>query len=738
MAELNLEAADSPALPSSDPTKPRRGRPKGWRMPTFATLSDLTIEDFAFLRGIANGMSPAWSFEQFYGNVHFDRLGKPDPHGLEINGLARQLEARVQEAARGSVIKEVAAAARDLAEPIIETTVSEKAKAQTHMSFTDWFDSLPEDFYSENELEDRYREYLEEHGVDDSGGAASEAEQGEVLSVSQQIKRRIAAINMLQLYLSMRPTPQALTTYWLAPKLCEAFAAHRVGTLGEMMAWIALQGRHWHKQIHWFGPARAQRLMAWIRDHEETLGPLLTVGPEWQPSKRLSKLTQPLVQASHTLELVVSPRTGIASHSPTQLVTSYGIVPLEMLRVPDAMDGSTGPFRPATANSLNASNDYEAVQTWLASYLSAGKVHTFEAYRKEIERFYLWCLHEAHRPLSGVTLQEATAYQHFLTAIPSQYIYAKPVVRGTPQWKPFKGQLTPQSQNYALLVLRIFYKAMRDAGYMSMNPFAALKSNAAGNKSRVMDTTRTFHTADLALLTKAIEALPALSSNSLQAQASARRTKLLIHLAVTTGLRLHEISGSDLTSLRRARVDGLESDDWVIDVVGKGSKRREALLQEPVLAMIRQHHEDFEKLLMLGSPTQASERLEQFRKRPPLLAALFAPVGEESRLIGEDSTLANDNSSLSRTGIYKSLKAFVRFASTLADSPERAAHLARASTHWLRHTFAHEVLKANPGDDGLIMAQQLMGHASISTTAQYLKEDASKRIKAARRVRPLA
>jgi integrase len=35
------------------------------------------------------------------------------------------------------------------------------------------------------------------------------------------------------------------------------------------------------------------------------------------------------------------------------------------------------------------------------------------------------------------------------------------------------------------------------------------------------------------------------------------------------------------------------------------------------------------------------------------------------------------------------------------------------------------------------MAQLLLGHASINTTAEYLKEDQSKKVKAARKVRPL-
>ena len=784
-----------PALPVDDPVpadqtealeatpavarqRGRRGRPIGWRMPTFATLNDLTLEDFSFLRGVNSGMTPIWAFEQFYANVHFDRLGRPDPesrpHGLEINALARNLEARVLQAARGSVIKDVAVAAKALAEPSIAANVSEAAKVETHMAFTEWFESLPEDFYREDELEDRYREYLEEQGVatpsgrhglpgEEGNADAGHDAQMEVLSASQQMKRKLAAINTLQTYLAMRPTPAALTNFWLAPKVCDALAVHRVSTLGELMRWIGIEGRHWHKKIHWFGAYRAKRLQAWLKDHEPTLGPLLTVGPQWKPKPPLKASIAPLCPVSDTLELVYDPRTGMSAPSPTQLVRRFGIAPLELLTYPAELDGSTGPFRPLTPNAFNANNDYQAVQIWLGSFLSAGKQRTFESYRREVERFYVWCLMEAKVPLSGVSLQQATAYQMFLQNIPEKYITTKVLNRTDPAWRPFKGQLNARSQSYALQVIRSLYKALMDSGYMSINPFAALKSSALGAKRQAMDTTRTLHEEDLELVAKALAALPGLRSTSLAQQAFARRTQLLLHLALTTGMRLAEISAGNLLSLRHPRVDDKEAEDWMIDVMGKGSKVREMPLQSEVLDLIKAHHADWKALLgasseggqaetldraipdaavpdvrgALPSPSDILVRLQQFERCPPLVAALYAPVGSEARCIDGDSVMANDNSALSRSGIYKTLKGFFKQAAKQAETPERAVRFTQVSTHWLRHTFAHEVLRANNGDDGLIMAQLLLGHASINTTAEYLKEDQSKKVKAARKVRPL-
>ena len=71
---------------------------------------------------------------------------------------------------------------------------------------------------------------------------------------------------------------------------------------------------------------------------------------------------------------------------------------------------------------------------------------------------------------------------------------------------------------------------------------------------------------------------------------------------------------------------------------------------------------------------------------------------------------------------------FFQAVAQRADDERLRADFERASCHWLRHTFAREVLRATGND--LAVTQQLLDHRSISTTGIYVKADMTQRIEA--------
>lgn len=722
---------DAPIPPTGDPSlplKPKRGRRVGWRMPTLANLDQLTLEDFSFVRGVMSGMKPYLAFKQFYANRHFDANGNPViPHGAEINSHAERLQLAILAAARASDKPEARAAALALERPTPEPVAAPIMIAQAHLDYTQWAESQPEDMYSENEMVEFYKEYLAEQGV----GAAT----GGHLEVAEQslgVNAKVKAINALQTQLATLPHPEHQTRLWLAASLVKAFAHRGVTTMGGVVQSISVAGRHWHRDIKGLGPGRAARIEGWLEDHADTLGQLQRTGLHWEVAPPLAQTIVPLQRALTPPLLSYTAGSDIAEPTPTTLALRSGIAPLELMKVPAELDGQRGTFRTATPNHLGAKTDIEAVGAWLNGYLAAEKTRTYDAYRREVERFYIWAVLEGQCALSSITLSLAQQYQAFLQAIPEHYIGTARVTRHDPRWRPWRGQLESSSQNYALGVLYQMYNALHKNAYVTGNPFESIQYHAGGIKRHAMDVTRSLHADDLILVRVALSSLPGLNSDTLRKAALARRTCLILHLALTTGMRLAEIANTNLTSLTHPVVDGRLAEDWIIKVIGKGQKEREVPISQKLRNMISKHHEDW-KNLMSGD----RQRIAAFENAPPLIAALEAPVRDGSRLISDQTLLANDNSALSANGLYRTLKTFFKQMSRKERDPEIQARILKFSTHWLRHTFAHEVLRENNNDEGLKLAQQLLGHASINTTAEYLKQDQSAKVKAARKVDPL-
>ncbi|ABE46912.1 site-specific integrase [Polaromonas sp. JS666] len=708
------------------PLKKKRGRPVGWRMPTLAELDRLTLEDFSFVRGVMSGMKPHVAFKQFYANRHFDADGKPViPHGAEINSHAERLQLSILAAARASDKPEARAAALALERPTPEPAAAPPAVAQAHMDYTQWAESQPEDMYSENEMVERYKEYLADQGAAASG-------HHEVADQSLSVNAKVKAINALQTQLATLPQPDHPTKLWLAASLVKAFTRRGVTTMAGVVQSISVAGRHWHRSIKGLGPGRAARIEGWLDDHAHSLGELQRRGRHWDVAPPLEKAILPMQRAPAVALLSYTAGSDTAASLSTSLVLRSGIAPLELMLIPPALDGQVGIFRTQTPNHLGAKTDIQAVGAWLNSYLVAGKKRTFDAYRREVERFYIWAVLEAQCALSSITLSLAQQYQAFLQAVPDCYISTARVTRHDPRWRPWRGQLEPSSQNYALGVLYQMYQALGKNAYVTGNPFASIQYDAGGMTRHAMDVTRSLHADDLYLVREALAVLPGLDSDTLRKAALARRTRLILHLALTTGMRLAEIASTSLSSLAHPVVDGRPAEDWIVTVLGKGQKKREVPISEKLVNMIQEHHADWRALMK-----NDAARIAAFDRSPPLIAVLEAPVREGGRTITDETQLANDNSALSSNGLYRTLKTFFRQMARKERDADLQARILKFSTHWLRHTFAHEVLRENDSDEGLKLAQQLLGHASINTTAEYVKQDLSAKVKAARKVNPL-
>jgi site-specific recombinase XerD len=756
-----------------------RGRQAGYRVPTFADLDELTVEDFSFVRGVVNGMSPHEAYARFYGNIHFDSQGAPlVPHGATLKATFDQLEQRILATAQASEDKRL-----QLAAAVISQTIpaegAEADKRDINEIYEAWFDSLPSaDYYGEAELPARFQEYLEDNEIEIRAALSSEVSRAVI------IDRKVKAINELQTILAYRPRPDADTSIWLAGTLASTLAQMQITTLRQLVKFIGATGRNWHRKVPRLGPIRAARLQAWLSEHADTVGRIQTSGPAWAPYVPLKSALVPLKRTGGTV-VDLMPEPGGALALPASQRPGWDIAPLELLQVPARLDGQEGLFRVRGPNLYEAKTDLDAITVWLRSFLVAEKKRTFEAYRREAERFLIWCYSIAHVAVSSVSIGHAQAYQAFFKQIPGELIGTERVTRDDPRWRPWRGQLSGKSQTYALTVIKLMYQALLTNGYLTGNPFSSLKSQAV--MDRGMDTSRSLDDGDLAWVNQVLErrkqsarrsaATPEVLGDNIAPcptlmQARTRRVELLLELLLRTGMRLEEVATSGVSSMFAAQVDGkVAPGEFALQVVGKGKKVRTVYIPGVVKELIEAHHRDVEQLIEKAEGLN-SPRLVAFRIERPLIAALTGFAANTSMPPANTGKRAF---ALGKHGIYKTLKHFLRTAAKrdiAALKPEYKAvkaALERASkradvhevarlqieirrldgdakvakrrltfsTHWMRHTFAKEVVRRNPDGAGLNYAQKALGHASIATTGAYLKQDISAMVKALRKVNPL-
>ncbi|MCZ8312345.1 MAG: tyrosine-type recombinase/integrase [Magnetospirillum sp.] len=188
------------------------------------------------------------------------------------------------------------------------------------------------------------------------------------------------------------------------------------------------------------------------------------------------------------------------------------------------------------------------------------------------------------------------------------------------------------------------------------------------------------------------------------------RDRLVVDIAWKTGLRRQEIADLDYLQFINVLLTGDPEAVHPIEVIGKGSKARNVLFDEELVADI-QHY-------------IANDRLFATRARS------VARDGERALLVTNAATRnGQPGRRLSANRLWEVVQnSSVKAGLTLEKHFEgKVVVEARVSPHDLRHTFAVMCLAGfmanNKTEDGLLHIQQLLGHAHYSTTRNvYLKE----------------
>ncbi|WP_238587336.1 tyrosine-type recombinase/integrase [Cupriavidus sp. IDO] len=274
--------------------------------------------------------------------------------------------------------------------------------------------------------------------------------------------------------------------------------------------------------------------------------------------------------------------------------------------------------------------------------------------------------------MSDLTRQQLLAYRHVLQ-------------HGSHGADSGSLPLSEATRTRALAVVASLYRYSYDTGYLHANPAAGLSS---GSRARAgFAPTRLIPPALLAACDAWLDAPEADTPNPL----GARRRCAIWALYRYAGVRLAELAWSAESGL--PRLDAEAPGRWALYVCGKGRKTRAIPPPTPCVAVLRAYR------LARGLPAKS-------------------PTHEVLPVIH-----GNKGEALQRAGLYREVKAiFAAVADGLqAREPAQALLLRAASPHWLRHAYARTLVVDHQVP--LPAAQALLGHASVQTTAAYVKTD---------------
>ena len=347
-------------------------------------------------------------------------------------------------------------------------------------------------------------------------------------------------------------------------------------------------------------------------------------------------------------------------------------------RLSPDLDGSAGTNRAECAScQIAAKNDIEAICVWLAEYRHSP--HTLRSYQKEVLRLLFWAIELRRKPLSSLTREDFLLFEAFLSDPDSrlsltQQISSKPAGRAP--------RLSAQSRQQAIGILSNLLNYLVSAGYLAANPLALRR----GRRRRVQEFKRPERILDEELWNFVLESIELWPKNTPRQLQHYERSRWTIRFLYSTALRASEAAGAKASDfyLQRGR--------WWLRVKGKGGDEGNVPVSDDLMDGFARYRQ------FLGYSSESF-----YGDSNPVIMQIGAQAGHH----------------LTATAVYLITKEIFRRASIyreLAD-PAGAATLARASTHWIRHTAASH--QANAGVD-LRFVQENLRHASLQTTSIYL------------------
>lgn len=432
----------------------------------------------------------------------------------------------------------------------------------------------PDDFYSEAELQALY---LDTHGRPRRGDAGRRRQRlrARLLAALQWLERQPAAAG---------PQPQDRLAQWLDERVVRHLRQAGLERLQDLVHRRVRLGARWHEGLPAIGPVKARRLEAWLQGH----------GLLWQATPGQGK-------PSATGQEAASP----ASSARFEATVRAPIGRLPRLDDPDPPDAFGTVAEAVAANDAAAAgqrpasppaDELAALRTWLAQWPVGG--HTWRAYRREAERWWLWATCGQGRALSTMGPADCQAYLRFLQTPDPAWCAPRHVPREDARWRPLERGLAPASLHTAQKILSSLCAWLVRHGHWDLNPWQTGAARAAG---AALTPTPTPAPAPMATATPTAWGLGPWWQGRAASPAQ-RRGRLVLLLAHGLGLRVSELAQARLGWLswcpggHAAAAPGLRPSPqawgWHLVLPGPHPAPRVLALNDPLRAALADHLAD--------------------------------------------------------------------------------------------------------------------------------------------------
>ncbi len=360
--------------------------------------------------------------------------------------------------------------------------------------------------------------------------------------------------------------------------------------------------------------------------------------------------------------------------------------------------------------SRSQQKDYQKIRAFLLSY--RGSEATYNAYRRELERFFQWCLLKCHKNLVAIKRQDIDAYLSFcqkplkswigLTQVP-RFLTMQGERKPNPHWKPFvvtlskidvkknkspsieKYQLAERSLKEIFTALSSFYNFLIQEDYHDKNPILQIRQ-----KSKYF-TKKTQHTVIRRLSELQWGYLIETAEMMADENKAHERTLFMISALYGLYLRISELTATErctptMDSFFRD-ADGL----WWFKTIGKGNKERIITVSMDMLSALKRYRKSLQ-LTSLPALTDNIPLLQKDHGSGPITSSRYVRKLVQACFDKTIERLKADN---------------------LKDEAEQ---LMSATVHWLRHTGISDDVKVRPREH----VRDDAGHSSSAVTDKYI------------------